>query len=435
MKNGILILVAIISLLACPCPAADNDAISDLKDLVKRISADFNAGKRTEAEQADHIKEFDDLLAKYKGQNNDAAAEIAFMKANLYEHLFHQPDKAVELLQKMQHDFPDSAKGKQADQLIATIKQGQEAQKIAEAQLNAPPMEASSVPVGTNFPGFDVKDLKGNSLSLASYKGKVVMVDFWATWCGPCVGEVPNVAAVYKQYHDKGFEIIGVSLDAEADKDKLISFMKQNDMPWRQYFDGKNWQNDLAVKYGIRSIPMAFLLDGTGKVVAEGSSIRGDELEPAVAHALGLKAQGFLAEDTGFPDFDVTDLEGKPLSVAGYKGRVVMIDFWATWCGPCVGEVPNVAAVYKQYHDKGFDIIGVSLDQAGDKDKVVSFTKEHEMPWRQYYDGKGWQNDLAVKYHIRGIPATILLDGNGTIIGKNVRGPMLEPAVQKALAH
>jgi thioredoxin-related protein len=94
-----------------------------------------------------------------------------------------------------------------------------------------------------------------------------------------------------------------------------------------------------------------------------------------------------------------------------------------------------VAAVYKKYHDKGFEIIGVSLDREGDRDKLVSFIKEHDMTWKQYYDGKGGYNDLAVKYHIQAIPTTILLDGNGTIIGKNVRGPALEPAVRKALGN
>jgi thiol-disulfide isomerase/thioredoxin len=110
-----------------------------------------------------------------------------------------------------------------------------------------------------------------------------------------------------------------------------------------------------------------------------------------------------------------------------------MLDFWATWCGPCVGEVPNVAAVYAKYHDKGFEIIGISLDQAGAKDKLTTFTKEHSMPWRQYYDGKYWENELAVKYGVRSIPATYLIDSSGKIIAKDVRGEALEPAVRKAL--
>ena len=107
--------------------------------------------------------------------------------------------------------------------------------------------------------------------------------------------------------------------------------------------------------------------------------------------------------------------------MANFKGKVVMVDFWATWCGPCVGEVPNVVAAYKKYHDKGFEIIGVSLDRDGDLDKMKSFTKDKEMPWPQYFDGGFWTNKLAVKYGINSIPATFLLDGSGIIIAKNAR--------------
>jgi hypothetical protein len=86
-----------------------------------------------------------------------------------------------------------------------------------------------------------------------------------------------------------------------------------------------------------------------------------------------------------------------------------------------------------KYHDKGFEIIGVSLDREGDKAKLAAFIKEHHMPWSQFYDGKYWQNELAVKCGIQSIPATYLLDGSGKIIAKNVRADTLEPAVKKAL--
>ena len=100
--------------------------------------------------------------------------------------------------------------------------------------------------------------------------------------------EVPNVVKAYQKYHDKGFEIIGVSLDQAGDKDKVTAYMKDNGMAWRQYYDGQYWTNKLAVKYGIQSIPAAYLLDRTGKIVAKGEAIRGEGLEPAIVKALGL---------------------------------------------------------------------------------------------------------------------------------------------------
>ena len=290
VKNKFLILLAVAALLLPGyrlCAAEPSAAAAELKDLVTRINASLHEGKHTEADQADHLKEFDALLAKHKGDTSDDVAEIAFMKAYLYIVVFQQTDKGSEMLKQVQRDFPDSTSAKKVDQVLASIKQGEEARKLQAAAATAPEIE-ETMPPGSIFPDFQVADLEGKPLSLANYKGKVVMVDFWATWCGPCVMEVPNVAAVYKKYHPQGFEIIGISLDREGDKDKLIAFTKENKMPWRQYYDGKFWDNDLVVKYGIHGIPSAFLLDGNGKIIAEGIALRGPALDPAVKKALGI---------------------------------------------------------------------------------------------------------------------------------------------------
>ena len=132
--------------------------------------------------------------------------------------------------------------------------------------------------------------------------------------------------------------------------------------------------------------------------------------------------------------FAGTDLAGKPVSLAQYKGKVILVDFWATWCGPCVGEVPNVVAAYNKYHAKGFDIVGVSLDQPGDTAKITAFAKSHQMPWRQIHDTKAANASIARAYGVHFIPFTMLVGRDGKIAAIGARGEDLAPAVAKALA-
>ncbi len=132
--------------------------------------------------------------------------------------------------------------------------------------------------------------------------------------------------------------------------------------------------------------------------------------------------------------FAGTDMAGKPLTLAQYSGKVVLVDFWATWCGPCIAEMPNVLSAYSKYKGKGFDIIGVSLDEANDKPKLVKFTQEKNMPWRQVFDGKGWSSKLATTYGVKAIPFTLLIGKDGKIAAVNPRGAELEPAIVAALA-
>jgi peroxiredoxin len=124
---------------------------------------------------------------------------------------------------------------------------------------------------------------KDEQIDISQYKGKVVLVDFWATWCGPCIGELPNVLDTYSKYHKDGFEIIGISLDRS--RERLEKFIEENNMPWPQYFDGKGWDNEISTGFGIHSIPSTFLLDGQG--IVRHVNLRGSALEQAVADILG----------------------------------------------------------------------------------------------------------------------------------------------------
>jgi peroxiredoxin len=136
-----------------------------------------------------------------------------------------------------------------------------------------------------------------------------------------------------------------------------------------------------------------------------------------------------------FPE-GVKDLDGKPISYDDYKGKILLIDFWATWCNPCVQEMPNVVDAYKKFHDKGFDVLGISLDgdgAAAAKTAVLKFAGKTGMPWRQFADGKHFQNVVAQEWEVSGIPHTVLIGRDGKIVRTGLRGKSLHKAVEKLL--
>ena len=141
----------------------------------------------------------------------------------------------------------------------------------------------SKIKVGEIAPEFEGPAHGGGTLKLSEHRGKVVLLDFWASWCGPCVAEMPNVIAAYEKFHGKGFEIVGISLDDE--KSALEEFLAENPgMKWRQVFDGKGWESAVGQLYGVEAIPFTLLLDGEGKVVAR--DLRGEQLEAEIAKLL-----------------------------------------------------------------------------------------------------------------------------------------------------
>jgi len=130
-------------------------------------------------------------------------------------------------------------------------------------------------------------------------------------------------------------------------------------------------------------------------------------------------------------DMKFTATDGTKVDLAKMKEKVVLIDFWATWCGSCVAEIPNVKKTYEKLHSKGFEIIGISLDW--DEDKLTQFIKKKDMPWPQYLDGEGWKNKISTKHGIRSIPAMWLVDKEGNLVDKKAR-TNLEEKVEKLLA-
>jgi thiol-disulfide isomerase/thioredoxin len=248
-----------------------NSIMEQIQPIVEKIQAKYGSGIKNEADFATDFKQIDLVLAQQNGAKTEDAAEVIYAKAMIYAQMFGDFDKATDLIKKIKSDYPATRPGQDADKILDEMAKRAESKKI-QANLIA----------GKTFPGFSETDLDGKPLSPAGFKGKVLLIDFWATWCPPCRAELPNVIAIYQKYHAQGFEIIGVSLD--SDKDKLTSFIKDQNIAWPQYFDGQGWSNKLAAKYGVEAIPYTILVDGDGKII--GTELRGDDLESAVAKAL-----------------------------------------------------------------------------------------------------------------------------------------------------
>ena len=136
--------------------------------------------------------------------------------------------------------------------------------------------------LGKPAPDFTQADPNGNSLALSKFRGKVVLIDFWASWCKPCRAENPSVVAAYKKFKSKGLEIVGVSLDSE--KEAWMKAIVKDGLFWPQVSDLKGWENSAAQLYGINSIPASFLLDKEGKII--GKNLRGEALEQKLSEIL-----------------------------------------------------------------------------------------------------------------------------------------------------
>ena len=161
-------------------------------------------------------------------------------------------------------------------------------------------------------------------------------------------------------------------------------------------------------------------------------------LEPSVrGSALGLQVKDILrgakltAVGNPAPVFSQNDVEGKAVALSSIQGNYLLVDFWASWCGPCRQENPNVVKAWQKYHARGFAIVGISLDDQ--KDKWVAAIKKDGLAWTQVSDLKGWENQVATLYGIKGIPMNFLLDKNGTIIAKGLTGEDLEKKLAELL--
>ncbi|UOE52163.1 AhpC/TSA family protein [Mucilaginibacter sp. SMC90] len=180
------------------------------------------------------------------------------------------------------NQLPNHVKTDKLGQAISRIPAMRDS--MLKAALAKRKVDAGKIPIGSKAPDFTENDPHNKPISLSSFKGKYVLVDFWASWCLPCRQENPNVLKAYNKYKDKGFTVLGVSLDSESAKANWLKAIASDALPWTQISDLKGWQNQAAQLYGVASIPQNFLIDPDGVVIA--TNLRGEDLHTKLASIL-----------------------------------------------------------------------------------------------------------------------------------------------------
>lgn len=253
-----------------------NKEVKGLYEALQKFEME-NSQAYTDAKEANDTETMDRLLEQHKAlqqktidYNEKYVAENpkSYIALLILQGMLNQPDADYGKIRKYFDAFP------------AELKATKTGKALAET-LN----KVSAVAVGQIAPDFSAPTPEGKMVSLKESLGKITLIDFWASWCKPCRMENPNVVALYKDYHDKGLNIIGVSLDKEGDMEKWKEAIATDNLTWTQVSNLKFWNDPIARLYNIEAIPATFLLDENGKIIAK--DLRGEELRAKVAELLG----------------------------------------------------------------------------------------------------------------------------------------------------
>lgn len=255
----------------------DNKALkSQLKVIIDKAQKITDEGKKAFAEQQRSPAFQNTIQARYKVLQDE-------QKSVIKNFITSHPSSYISLLalSSVAGPTPEVAEVEPLYNILSADLKNSEGGKQLKMSIDALKITA----IGAIAPDFTQNDVSGKPVSLSSFKGKYVLLDFWASWCGPCRQENPNVVKMYNKYKGKNFTVLGVSLDKADGKQAWLAAIKNDGLTWTQVSDLKFWSNFAVSLYGVQSIPQNFLISPEGKIVAK--NLRGDDLDKMLEKFLG----------------------------------------------------------------------------------------------------------------------------------------------------
>ena len=337
------------------------------------------------------------------------------------------------------------ALSKQAGQEVKVTIRKMSEEDIRQARVRqGDPYAFATMKIGAQSPDFSFEDINGNIVTAADLKGKYVLIDVWATWCGPCRKEIPHMNELEKKLHGREITFVSLSVDGNKLKEAWEKMVKEEKMGGIQLLAPEEWEDPFVKEYEIKGIPRFIFLNKEGKVMHPYVKVRpsNPDLYPILEMLLsgeiteektteylekGLPPKDLRGEVS--PGFTYKDINGRAVSLSDLKGKYVLIDIWATWCAPCLQEIPHLQALEEKMRHNNIAFVSISCDE--DKTKWEAMVKKRQLKGIQLHtDGDRKFTDA---FKLDGIPRFILLDREGKVLNADLQASLSDPKIHALL--